>query len=63
MPAVIGMEPCQHATNSLPNVAYNGFFREGKQHGPTEDFIVSLGIVKIFTSRLSFPYVIFIRRD
>lgn len=63
MPAMIGMEPYQCTTNLLPNVAYNDFCKEGKQQGPTEELTVSLGIVRIFTSHLSFPNVTFIARD
>lgn len=36
----------------MPNVASNDFCREGKQD---EELTVSLGIVRIFTSHLSFP--------
>lgn len=49
---MIVMEPYQYTINLLPNVASNDFCREGKQD---EELTVSLGIVRIFTSHLSFP--------
>lgn len=55
---MIGVEPYQHTTNLLPNVSYDAFYREEKQHGPTEELTVSIGIIRIFTSHLSFSNVI-----